>query len=273
MHAYSLRMKTRGKSIGFVPTMGYLHEGHLSLVEAARKKSDIVIVSIFVNPTQFGPSEDFSRYPRDLRRDKKLLQNYHIDVLFIPEVSKIFPAGFRTFVEVEELSKKMCGRSRPTHFRGVTSIISKLFNIVVPDHAFFGEKDYQQLIIIKRMVEDMDFQIEVFGLPTVREFDGLAMSSRNKYLNEKERKTATILPRALQLAKKEIEGGERDKQKILLRMRSLIGSEPTVRLDYVVMANPKTLEEVKKIKGELLIALAANLGKARLIDNIFVKAK
>lgn len=273
MRSYSLKMKGRGKTIGFVPTMGYLHEGHLSLVEAARKKADIVVVSIFVNPIQFGPREDFSRYPRDLKRDKKLLKNFDIDVLFLPETSQMFPEGYKTYVEVEELSKKMCGRSRPTHFRGVTTVVAKLFYIVHPDYAFFGEKDFQQLVIIKRMVKDLNLPVEIISLPTVRDFDGLAMSSRNEYLNPKERKSATILYRALTLAKEEIERGERDPRRILLRLRSLIGCEPCVRIDYVVIVDPETLEEVKEIKGKVLIALAAYIGKARLIDNMVVEVK
>jgi len=271
MHTFSSKAKARGKTISFVPTMGVLHEGHLSLVEAARKKSEIVVVSIFVNPIQFRPNEDFKNYPRDLKADKMLLQNYHIDVLFLPDASKMYPEGFKTSVGVEEFSKKMCGKSRPEHFKGVATVVAKLFNIVKPDHAFFGEKDYQQLLIIKRMVKDLSFDLKIHGLPTVREFDGLAMSSRNKYLNEKQRKSALILYKALQLAKQEINNGGEDPQKILLRMRSLIGTEPTVRLDYVVIADPETLEDAKKLKGKLLIALAAQLGSARLIDNLIVK--
>lgn len=273
MRVYALKVKGHGKSIGFVPTMGYLHEGHLSLVEAARKKSDIVVVSIFVNPLQFGPREDFARYPRKLARDKKLLKNFDVDVLFLPEASKMFPREYKTYVEVEGLSKKMCGRSRPAHFRGVTTIVAKLFNIVCPDMAFFGEKDFQQLVIIKRMAKDLNLPVKIMGLPIVREFDGLAMSSRNEYLIPKERKLATVLYRALSLGKEEIEKGERNSNKILLRMRSLIGTVPSIRLDYIVIAEPEKLEEVKKIKGRVLLALAAYVGKARLIDNMLVEAK
>jgi len=268
MHMFSSKAKARGKTIAFVPTMGFLHEGHLSLVEAARKKAEIVVVSIFVNPIQFGPNEDFNRYPKDLNHDKNLLSNYDIDVLFMPEARQMYPEGFKTSVEVADLSKKMCGRNRPEHFKGVVTVVAKLFNIVKPDFAFFGEKDHQQLLIIKKMAKDLSFDIKIFGLPIVREFDGLAMSSRNKYLNEKQRKSALVLYRALMLAKEEIDNGEKDIQKILLRMRSLIGTEPTIRLDYVVIADPDTLEEVKTLKGRLLIALAAQLGPARLIDNI-----
>lgn len=273
MHNFALRMKLRGKKIAFVPTMGALHEGHLSLVEEAKKRGEVVVVSIFVNPIQFGPKEDFARYPRNLKKDKKLLQNFDIDVLFVPDVFEIFPPGFKTYVEVEKLSQLMCGKSRPTHFRGVATIVAKLFNIVCPDVAIFGEKDFQQLVIIKQMVRDLNFPAEIVSCPTVREFDGLAMSSRNAYLTSSERKSATILYQALLLAKEEIEKGERDAQKIITKMRTLISLQPNVRIDYLVIVDPVNLEEVKKIKGKVLVALAAYLGKARLIDNMIVEGK
>lgn len=272
MQVFSFKAKQRGKTICLVPTMGYLHEGHLSLVEAAKKKGDITVVSVFVNPLQFSPSEDLSRYPRDLTRDKKLLNNFEVDVLFLPDAFQLYPKDFKTFVEVEGLSNKLCGRSRPTHFRGVTTIVAKLFNLVMPDFAFFGEKDFQQQVIIKKMARDLNFPVQIISLPTVREFDGLAMSSRNQYLTPKERDAATILYRALTSAKQAIEKGERDPHRLLLRMRSLIGSEPSIRLDYIAIVDPQNLEEKKKIDGTVLIALAAYLGKARLIDNIIVKA-
>jgi pantoate--beta-alanine ligase len=270
---FSQRAKCHGRKIGLVPTMGALHEGHLSLVAEAKKRSDVVIVSIFVNPIQFGPGEDYARYPRDLRRDKKLLKEVGIDALFVPRASDLFPEGFKTFVEVEGLSKKMCGHSRPTHFRGVATMVAKLFNLIIPDLAFFGEKDYQQQLIVRQMARDLDLPIEIVALPTVREFGGLAMSSRNAYLSPKERKSAAVLYRALSLAKEDIENGERDPRKITLRMRSLVGSEPSVRLDYVVIADPGTLEEAKELKGSILIALAAYLGKTRLIDNVLIEAR
>jgi len=273
MYSYAIKTKCRGKSIGLVPTMGFLHEGHLSLVEAAQSTADVVIVSIFVNPTQFAPGEDLDQYPRDLKRDQKLLKNFKVDLLFLPDADKMYAEGFLSQVEVKGLSKKLCGRTRPNHFIGVATVVAKLFNIVCPDYAFFGEKDWQQQAIIKRMVGDLDFPTEIITLPIVREYDGLAMSSRNKYLNPKERQQATILYKALALAKESIEKGEKDCNKIILRMRSLIGSIPTVRLDYVVIADPETLEEVKNIKGKVLVALAANLGKSRLIDNIVVEAR
>jgi len=272
MRLFSQKAKCHGKKVGLVPTMGALHEGHLSLVAEAKKRADVTVASIFVNPIQFGPSEDYSRYPRDLRRDKKLLKDLELDVLFLPEATAIFPEGFKTYAEVEGLSKKMCGLSRPTHFRGVATIVAKLFNIVCPDMVFFGEKDYQQQLIIKQMARDLDFPVEIVSLPTVREFDGLAMSSRNAYLNPKERKSAAILYKALKLAQGEIAAGNKDLNKIRLRMRSLIGSEPSVRLDYLVAANPETLAEVSKIKGKILFAVAAYVGKARLIDNLLVDA-
>src|SRR3989339_188349 len=273
MRAYSQKKKNHGKTIGFIPTMGCLHDGHLSLVQAAKKQADIVVVSIFVNPIQFGPGEDLKANPKNLSNDKRLLNNFDIDVLFLPDTKKMFPQGFKTYLEVEEFSRKMCGRSRPNHFRGVTTIVAKLFCLVCPDFAFFGQKDFQQQLIIKTMVRDMDFPVEVVALPTVREFDGLAMSSRNRYLKPKERELATVLYKALCLAKEEIENGEKDLRKILIRMRSLIGTVPSIRLDYVVIADPETLEEVKAIKGKLLVALSGSIGKARLIDNLIVQAK
>lgn len=273
MLTYSQRAKNHGKKIGFVPTMGALHEGHLSLVAEARKRAEIVVVSIFVNPLQFSQNEDFKRYPRNQKHDRKLLDNFAVDVLFVPEASKMYSDKFTTTVEVGELGKKMCGKSRPHHFKGVATVVTKLFNIVTPDLAFFGEKDYQQLVIIKQLVQDLNLPIEVVGLPIVRDFDGLALSSRNKNLNDKERKSATIINKALSTARAEIETGERDANKILFRMRSLIGSEPVVRIDYITIANPTTLEETKNIKGKLLIAIAAHVGTTRLIDNIQLQVK
>ncbi|MFC1568093.1 pantoate--beta-alanine ligase [Candidatus Margulisiibacteriota bacterium] len=273
MHAYSTRLKRNGKSIGFVPTMGALHEGHLSLVAAARQRSDIVVVSIFVNPTQFGPGEDLRRYPKNISRDKRLLANFDVDVLFLPGAAQMYPKGATTWVEVPGLSGKMCGRSRPGHFRGVATVVAKLFNIVSPDLAFFGEKDFQQQVIIKQMVKDLDLPVKVVSLPIIREFDGLALSSRNRYLKPAERKRAASLYRALCLARKEIEKGESNVHKILTHLRSLLAAVPGLRLDYAVIVDPKTLTEVKKIKGKVLVALAACLGKARLIDNLVVQAK
>ncbi|MGB9613754.1 MAG: pantoate--beta-alanine ligase [Candidatus Margulisiibacteriota bacterium] len=273
MYLFAQKAKAYGKTIGFVPTMGALHEGHLSLVAEARRRCDLVVVSIFVNPTQFGPNEDYRCYPKQLSKDKKLLKDLEVDVVFVPEAAEMYPKGFRSWVEVEGLSNKMCGRSRPGHFRGVTTVVAKLFHIVCPDIAFFGEKDFQQQVIIKQMVKDLNFAVKIVALPTVREFDGLAMSSRNAYLNVQERKSATILYRALCLAKDEILKGERDPKKIIYKMRTFMGSEPKLRLDYVTIVDPNTLEEVPRIKGRVLIALAAYLGKARLIDNMLVEGQ
>ena len=273
MFGFSLKAKQRGKTIGLVPTMGYLHTGHLSLIEAAKKKADYVVVSIFINPLQFMAGEDLNQYPRDLKKDQKALEPFDIDVLFMPDPHKIYDPEFCTFVEVENLSKRMCGKTRPTHFRGVATVVAKLFNIVAPDFDFFGEKDFQQLVIIKRMVMDLNYHIQIIGLPTVREFDGLAMSSRNAYLSPKEREDAVILHNALVSAKEEIEKGEKDPYKILVRIRSMLGGVPHLRLDYFIIVKPDTLEEVKSIRGPVLLAIAAHLGKARLIDNLLVHAK
>ncbi|OGC36226.1 pantoate--beta-alanine ligase [candidate division WOR-1 bacterium RIFOXYB2_FULL_48_7] len=270
IYQYTLRAKNHGKKVGLVPTMGALHEGHLSLIEACKRRADIAVVSIFVNPTQFAPNEDFRQYPRDLRRDKKLLKELQVDALFVPEAEAMYAPGFRAYVEVEEFSKKMCGRSRPTHFRGVATVVTKLLNIIAPDIAFFGEKDFQQQLIIRRLVSDLNLPVEIVTMPTVRELDGLAKSSRNKYLNHRERQAAVVLYRSLKMAKEEIEGGERDARKITFKIRSLIGSEPSVRIDYVAVADPETLEDVVDIRGRVVIALAVYLGKTRLIDNLIV---
>ncbi|GAG30247.1 unnamed protein product, partial [marine sediment metagenome] len=224
MQGLAKEAQRAGKSIGLVPTMGALHKGHLSLVEAAKKKAEVVVVSIFVNPTQFGLHEDLSRYPKSLSLDKKLLNNFEVDALFLPDALEMYPPEYKTYVEVQGLSDIMCGRFRPHHFRGVTSIVAKLFNIVSPHFAFFGEKDFQQQVIIKSMAKDLNFPIEIITLPTVREFDGLAMSSRNRYLKEKERKAALILYQTLLLGKSLIKEGEKNANKILQRMRAKIKS-------------------------------------------------
>lgn len=271
-HQFALKAKSHGRRVGFVPTMGALHEGHLSLIAEARKQCEIVMVSIFVNPIQFGPNEGFNNYPRDQKKDKKLLKDIGIDALFIPKAGEIFPDGFRTYVEVEGLSARLCGRSRPGHFRGVATIIVKLFNIIMPDAAFFGEKDYQQLQIIKRLARDLNYPIEICPVPTVREFDGLALSSRNRHLNTQEKRAATILYKALSLAKAEIEAGEKDLRKVITRMRSLIGSEPAVRIDYIELVDPLTLEERRGVQGKMVALIAAHLGRTRLIDNLMIQA-
>jgi len=256
-----------GKKIGFVPTMGYLHKGHLSLVEAARKENDIVVVSIFVNPTQFGPNEDYSRYPRDLERDLRLLEPFGVDYVFVPSVEEMYPPFYSVYVEETELSKYLCGASRPGHFRGVCTVVAKLFNIVKPTRAYFGQKDAQQFRVLRRMVENLNMDVEMIEMPIVREEDGLAMSSRNVYLNEDERKEATRLYKSLLRAKELIDSGERDVQKIKQEMFRVL-EHPLLRIDYVEIVDEKTLRPVDKIESKIIIALAVFVGKARLIDNI-----
>lgn len=265
-------LRNEGKVIGFVPTMGYLHEGHLSLVRRSKAECDVTFVSIFVNPTQFGPGEDFERYPRDEERDLRLLSEIAVDYVFIPEVKDMYPEGYSTFVEETLLSRFLCGARRPGHFRGVCTVVTKLFNIVKPHKAYFGKKDYQQFRIIERMVKDLNMEVEVIPCDIVREPDGLAMSSRNVYLSEEERKDATCLYKSLMLAKELIEKGERNPDNIKKVMEEFILSHKSVaRIDYIEIVNRYTLEPVAEIKGEELIALAVFIGKARLIDNIEVE--
>ncbi len=264
--------REKGRSIGFVPTMGYLHEGHLSLVRQSVRDNDVTVVSIFVNPIQFGPGEDFNRYPRDIERDKKLLEKEGVNYLFFPTNEEMYPSDFKTFVEVAELGKKLCGKSRPGHFRGVTTVVLKLFNIVQPDKAYFGQKDAQQAIIIKKMVKDLNLDLDIVVMPIVREEDGLAMSSRNVYLNDDERKNATVLYRSLKEAENMIKMGERNAEKIVNRMREVIMSYPKAVIDYIEIVDTEELNPVNPIKGKVLIALAVYIGKARLIDNIILEA-
>lgn len=268
MQQFALFLKRKGKKISFVPTMGYFHAGHLSLVEKARKLGDFVVVSIFVNPTQFGPGEDFQRYPRDLKRDKKLLQKAGCDLLFIPKVKDIYPEGYLTYVEVEELSQKLEGAFRPNHFRGVCTVVAKLFNLVQPDFAIFGQKDAQQAVIIKKMTEDLNFPIKIIVSPTVREKDRLAFSSRNSYLNLEERKQAKVLHQTLKLGKEMIKTGEKSPKKIINKMREMIEKTSLAKIDYIALTDSERLEPVKTIKGELLLSLAVRIGKIRLIDNL-----
>ncbi|MEO0004802.1 MAG: pantoate--beta-alanine ligase [candidate division WOR-3 bacterium] len=270
MQRVAEQLRSEGR-VGFVPTMGALHQGHLKLMEVAREKCDRLVVSIFVNPIQFGPKEDYRFYPRDLQRDLRLVKQVGADVVFYPDVKEMYPKGYATYVEVEGLTRYLCGRSRPGHFRGVTTVVAKLFNIVKPHLAVFGQKDAQQAFVIKRMVKDLNYDIEVLVVPTVREKDGLAMSSRNVYLNSKEREEAPVLYRALKLAEGLIRNGERDAKRVKGAMRSLIREESEGRIDYIEIVDTNRLEPVKKLKGEVLIALAVYFGKARLIDNIIVK--
>jgi pantoate--beta-alanine ligase len=264
------RWKMDKKRIGLVPTMGYLHEGHLSLVRESKKRTDVTVVSIFVNPAQFGPGEDFNKYPRDLVKDSAFLESGGVDCLFYPDAGDIYPPGYRTYVEVHGLQDRLCGKSRPGHFRGVATVVLKLFNIVSPDLAFFGAKDAQQVLIIKRLAADLDLDVEVVTCPIVREPDGLALSSRNTYLSPDERRAAPVLSRSLAAAEKLIATGERDAAKVMAGIRSAIGAEPLARIDYVEAVDTANLEPVVEIRGDVLIALAVFIGSARLIDNIRV---
>jgi pantoate--beta-alanine ligase len=270
MHSHSEQWRRGGKIIGFVPTMGALHEGHLSLVRIARDRSDVVVMSIFVNPTQFGPNEDFQRYPRDFERDKKLADRAGVDVIFNPSVEEMYPGGYATFVNVERITENLCGASRPGHFRGVATVCAKLFLAARPHFAVFGQKDAQQVAVIKRMVGDLGFGIDIVAAPIVREPDGLAMSSRNASLSPGERSQALCLYRSLRLAEDLVRGGETDAGKVDKSMRSLIAENPLARIDYVEMVDPDTLERLDKIGKRTLVALAVFFGKTRLIDNVLV---
>ncbi|NOZ87455.1 MAG: pantoate--beta-alanine ligase [Deltaproteobacteria bacterium] len=267
MRKLSRYWKTKGNIIGFVPTMGYLHEGHLSLVRAARKRCDKLVVSIFVNPTQFGPREDLEKYPRDLDKDLALCARESVDVVFHPGESEMYPGGFQTYVTVQDISKPMCGVSRPTHFRGVATIVAKLFNMVEPHFAVFGEKDFQQLLVIRKMVEDLDMDIEIVPHPIVREPDGLAMSSRNVYLSAQERRQAVCLSQALTAAQDIFSKGERDAETIKAIARKNIQAMPLAKIDYVELRNASDLSMVDKIDCPCVLALAVFFEKARLIDN------
>lgn len=269
--ALAQRIREESKTIGLVPTMGYLHQGHLSLIREARKDCQQVFISIFVNPTQFAPSEDYNSYPRDLQRDKRLARKEGVDIIFAPSPGEMYPPGFHTFVEVEKLSQPLCGRSRPGHFRGVATVVAKLFNIIRPHIAYFGQKDAQQAIIIKRMVGDLNMDIEIKVLPIVRERDGLALSSRNQYLNKAERQAAPILYRSLQEAKRMIQSGERRSSNIIHRMEEMIKGEKLAKIDYLAIVDGETLEERERVEGKLLIALAVWIGKIRLIDNLVLE--
>jgi len=267
--AKALHRKT--KTIGFVPTMGCLHEGHLSLIKRAKKDADTVIVSIFVNPTQFGPREDFRRYPRNFKKDEELAKLCGADIIFYPEAKDIYPKNYHTYVNVKELTENLCGASRPGHFQGVTTIVAKLFNIVQPDISYFGQKDAQQAIVIKQMVKDLNIPTKIKILPIVREKDGLAMSSRNVYLSKKERQDALILYRSLLKAKELIKRGQKDVKKVKSIMRVMINKKNTANIDYVSVVDLYTLKDVKTIKGKVLIAVAVRIGKTRLIDNIIIE--
>ncbi len=264
------RHRKCGRAVGFVPTMGYLHEGHLSLIRKARQDNDVAVVSIFVNPAQFGLDEDYREYPRDLRRDAGLCKKAGVDYIFYPPVKSMYPEGYSTYVSVGGLTKNLCGKFRPGHFRGVATVVAKLFNIIRPDVVYFGQKDAQQAIVIKRMTEDLNMDIRIEVMPTVREKDGLAMSSRNSYLSSDERKRATTIYRSLQLARDLIKLNDKDASGIIREMRKMLAPVAT-KIDYVSILNPRTLKDVKTIKGEVLIAVAVWMGQTRLIDNILTR--
>ena len=273
MTTFVKMMKKEGRSIGFVPTMGCLHEGHMSLVMAAKKHTDVVVMSIFVNPIQFGPKEDFKKYPRDLKRDEELARNAGVDVIFYPSLKDMYPEGYATYVTVEALTKNLCAVFRPGHFSGVATVVTKLFNIVKPDIAYFGQKDMQQALMIKKMAADLNMDLEIKIMPIARRKDGLAMSSRNMYLSETESKDAAILHQSLKQAENLIKGQERDAKKIIKTIEDMIKSKPTAKIDYVAVVDTKELRDIKTISGEVMIALAVFFGSTRLIDNITITVK
>jgi pantoate--beta-alanine ligase len=268
MRAARHAARREGKTVGLVPTMGALHEGHLSLVRMARAQCDLVVVSIFINPLQFGPNEDLAKYPRNFDRDRDLLEREGVEIIFAPTVEEMYPAGAITYVSVEALSDKLCGRSRPGHFRGVTTVVSKLFHIVEPDRAFFGQKDAAQSVIIRRMVRDLDIPVQVVIGPIVREPDGLAMSSRNAYLDASQRLSAVVLHRSLLAVQELFDRGERKVQALIEAGKQVFSEDPSVRLDYFEIVDPETLDPVDRFSHSALVAVAAFVGKARLIDNV-----
>ena len=261
--------KKQGLSVGFVPTMGYLHEGHKSLMDAARKGNDKVVVSIFVNPMQFGPTEDLATYPRDLDHDAALCESAGVDLIFHPEAEEMYEKDFCSFVDMTGLTEGLCGKTRPIHFRGVCTVVNKLFNIVTPDHAYFGQKDGQQLAVIKRMVRDLNMDIEIVGCPIVREEDGLANSSRNTYLSPEERKAALILSKTVALGK-ELAKTEKDANKVVEAMKKNIETEPLAKIDYVEAVDALSMAPVEKLEGTCMLAMAVYIGKTRLIDNTLI---
>lgn len=269
-------VKRQGKTVGLVPTMGYLHEGHLTLMRRARKEQGLVIATLFVNPLQFGPQEDYADYPRDLARDCELAESTGIDVLFAPAVDEMYPAGngkTLTFVDVEKITASLCGASRPGHFRGVATVVTKLFNIAEADVAYFGQKDAQQVAVIRRMAEDLNMNVKIVAVPIVRESDGLAMSSRNKYLDSAQRQAALVLSRSLERAASLLAAGERDSSLIVATVRDLISQEPLAEIDYVSLVDPLTMEALDRVETRALLALAVKFGKTRLIDNMLWEGK
>ena len=273
MRTWSRGLQRKGVTIGLVPTMGALHEGHRSLIRAARLACDAVAVSIFVNPLQFGPLEDFDRYPRSLAQDLRLCRSAGVDTVFIPRAQEMYPADFETAVSVQRLTRRYEGLSRPGHFGGVTTVVTKLLNIIRPDKAFFGQKDYQQAVVVERLAKDLDLDTEIVVRPTVREPDGLALSSRNRHLSPEERKAATVLYRALSEGRELIRAGERSVRKVEAAMTRLIRAEPLVRLDYLAVVDLITLDEVRSVRGRVVLLLAVWTGETRLIDNLIVTAR
>ena len=273
MHKTSLGLRNRGKSVGFVPTMGALHKGHTSLIEKAKKDNDGVILSTFVNPTQFTAGEDYYSYPRDIEKDKTTASDIGVDYLFLPSADEMYPEGYKTFVNVEDITEPLCGKFRLGHFKGVATVVLKLFNIVKPHRAYFGEKDYQQLLVIRRMARDLNLDIEIVNMPTIREGDGLAMSSRNRYLNQKEMVSAAAIYKALKISQEMVKDSERVSKNIITEMERVIKSEDGIKIDYISICDPDTLEDVKIINDRVLIAIAVRIGNARLIDNCIVEVR
>lgn len=267
MQVFSESMRVEGKKIVLVPTMGYLHEGHLSLMREGRKRGDCLIISIYVNPTQFGPTEDLDKYPRDFERDETLARNEGVDVIFYPSNEEMYPEHYQTYVNVEEVTDNLCGLSRAGHFRGVTTVCAKLFNMTKPHITIFGQKDFQQLVTIKRMVTDLNMDLDVVGLPTVREHDGLAMSSRNTYLKDDERESALSLSRSLKLAKELYDTGERSAAEIISKMTAFIEGHPHTGIDYINICDTTTMKDVETVERGSVVALAVRVGLPRLIDN------
>jgi len=271
MQDFSEVLRKAGKTISFVPTMGYLHEGHLSLMRLGKKKADVLLVSIFVNPLQFGEGEDYEDYPRDWEKDRNMIESVGADCIFIPDVLDMYPERFQTSINVKDVTQNLCGLSRPVHFEGVATVVAKLFNCTKPHYAVFGVKDFQQLVVIKRMVRDLNFDIEILGAPLVREPDGLARSSRNEYLTTDERKAALSLSRALSEVNRMFQAGEKDSGALIEKARYVIGREEFGKIDYIKVCDAETLEDVDRVRGETVVALAVFFGKARLIDNIVLK--
>ncbi len=271
MQALSRKLRAEKKTIGFVPTMGALHEGHLSLVRRSKEENAVTVVSIFVNPTQFGPKEDFKQYPRDMEGDLKKLSSLNADAVFIPENNEIYPEGFPASINIGHIGEILCGVSRPGHFNGVATVVAKLFNIVIPHRAYFGQKDFQQSVVIKKLVRELDFNIDIIVCPTVRESDGLAMSSRNSYLSQEERKAALVLYRALKHGEGLIDKGIDDLSHIKKEMEAVIKSELLATIEYIEVVNPQSLEEMENIKKPVAICLAVKIGTTRLIDNLIVQ--